>query len=707
MMLHMGRLLLGALLGSTATAVLFAGYLGGRHLALGGAPDQFVTAIVDGLEPLLVATILAGPIGLVFQARALGARRRLLQRVESYLAGLRRDPAPHAGEVRGGLAGDDTSAVRREADALAQCYRQALADIVGIREKLDKVRRILGQAEEGEKVAVTPTHLVVGSRHRMYTRLAPNLNDIAATVPMRQFLGRSSPELLARSFLDLVHPEDVQAVRAALKESLRDGEAHNVTFRILRGEARNKAQTAIVRERHLQMDVLTCYDQTGTPQNLRCHFIDITDRVTTERELLRRTREVFDANARLRQANEDLERLKESYRDLYHHAPVLYFSLDAAGNLAAFNETMLRVLGYPREQLLGRAYATLLPPAGRSAFLANPQVMQQPGEVEMQWVKQDGTVIDMWIGTTTIRDASGAFIRSRSVARDVSETRRLANALRHKAGELVRSNDHLKRVNQELEEFTYVVSHDLKEPLRTLEAFSNFLRQDYGDQLEGDGKEFIGHLVQASRRLGRLIDDLLMLSRTGRVINTPRVYAWQPVVDTVLGDLHELISRKQAVVRVEGALPAVVGDPERVIQLLANLVSNALKYNQSARPEVVIGAVRPGGVGPGGPRKDDERFVTLFVRDNGIGIDPAYHDQVFRIFRRLHHRDDVEGTGAGLAICKRIVEAHGGRIWIESEAGRGATFLFTLPRQTTPAAPRQGETEMGVRGGQGPVLAAR
>jgi PAS domain S-box-containing protein len=701
--------LLAVLLGSSVAVVIFAGLLTGQALIAAGQPAGAVAVLIDGLPALLAAAATGGLLALGFQWRGRDRRRRLLAQVERYLAGLREAPGPNAGVLRGGLSEADLDAVRLAADALAGCYRKALGDVVTVREKLDQLRAILGQPDgNSQAVAVTPTHLVVSSRHRLVARLAPNLNVMAATPPLRQFVGRTPQELLARSFLDVVHPQDVAVVRRALEESLRDGEAHNISFRILLPPAsgrqqRGKAPVTMIgtadRERHLQMDVLTCCDETGTPQHLRCHFVDITERVRAEVELQRRTREVSEANDRLRQANADLERLKESYRDLYHHAPVLYFSLDAAGNLVAFNETMVRILGYPRERLLGQSYAILLTPAARAAFQANPGMMQQPGEVETQWVKQDGTVIDVWVGTTTIRDPNGQFIRSRSVARDVSETRRLANALRHKADELARSNKRLLGVNLELEEFTYVVSHDLKEPLRTLESFSNFLAQDYGDQLEGDGKEFIGHLVQASRRLGRLIDDLLTLSRTGRVINTPRAFAWRPVIDTLMSDLRELVGRKQAVVRVEEPLPGVVGDPERVLQLLTNLVSNGLKYNQNARPEVVIGAL----AAPADRR--DDRFVTLYVRDNGIGIDPGYHEQVFRIFRRLHHRDDVEGTGAGLAICKRIVEAHGGRIWIESQVGRGATFLFTLPRQPEDRSIKA-ERRPEVPRGQVTVLAA-
>jgi PAS domain S-box-containing protein len=421
-------------------------------------------------------------------------------------------------------------------------------------------------------------------------------------------------------------------------------------------------------EKYLQMDVMTCYDEDGQPLNLRCHFADVTDRVQTERELRRITVEISEANARLRQSNLEMERLKESYRDLYHHAPVFYFSLDPAGRLVAFNESFLRALGYPREELLGAPYEKFLTEDARRALREDPDMMKRPGEVESRWMRANGTWMDVWIGTTTIRDAEGAFIRSRSAARDVSETKRLAWDLRQKADELWKANAQLIRINQQLEEFSYVVSHDLKEPLRTLEAFSNFLAQDYGPRLEGDGQMFIDHLVQASRRLGRMIDDLLALSRTGRVIHSPRPFEWGPLLETVLSDLQDLIARRGACIVVEDRLPSCLGDPERIIQLLSNLVTNGLRYSRGDTPEIVIGSVESKG-----------QHATLFVRDNGIGIEPEYHEQIFRLFRRLHRREEYEGTGAGLTICKRIVEAHGGKIWVESELGKGATFFFTLP----------------------------
>jgi PAS domain S-box-containing protein len=504
----------------------------------------------------------------------------------------------------------------------------------------------------------------------MIARLTPMFGWLAATPALQQWLGRTISELNARSFFECVHPDDTATVRAALDKALRIGEGHDLRCRIrLRsGE-----------ERHAQLDVLTRYVGEGKPLHVRCHFLDISERVHTDQALRTQTEELFQANERLQRINQELERLKESYRDLYHNAPVLYFSLDAQGRFAACNETMINSLGYGRDDLHDQPYSCVLTPQSRERYLQNPDAFQHPGEVEAQWVKKDGSIIDVWIRTVPVLDPGGVFLRSRSVAQDVSERNRLAGALRAKAEELERANEELRRTNRELDDFTYVVSHDLKEPLRTLQAFSNFLRQDYGSQLGTEGQEYINHLITASKRLGTLIDDLLNLSRAGRVIQTMQTFNLNETVATVTHDLTGLIQRKGAEVRAEGTLPPVVGDPLRIAQLLSNLVGNGLKYNQSEQPEVVISADGSHNGAPPG-RPPIPGVITIAVRDNGIGIEPRYHEQIFGIFRRLHLPEEYEGTGAGLAICKKIVEAHGGRIWVESEPGKGSTFYFTLPR---------------------------
>jgi PAS domain S-box-containing protein len=657
-------------------------YAAGRA-ALGGAAGAALLAVWSrifgaggvGIAELAAAALITGFAwwtGSFVESRNFRGRARdLADTVDA----LRENPSPRALPPPTGRDdfGTELEPLTAPLERLVAAYRHALGGLVRAQEELEGYR---GQPA-AERTPQGPWKAVSASRQRMVVRLAPSLHVTAATPALQQFLGRSVDDLIGRPFRDLVYPEDAPALVQTLGDALEDGEAHDITFRIL--PSTGDAEVA-GRERYLQMDVMTTYSATGEPLHLRCHFVDVTDRIRTEAELRRRTEELSEVNARLRTINTDLQRLKESYSDLYHQAPVLYFSLDGHGRLVACNDTLLRAFGYARKELIGQPYTVLLEPSQRAGYEVDRAAMQRPGETETRWVKRDGSVIDVWIGTTTIKDANGAFYRSRSVARDVTERNHLADALRSTADEVGRANERLRRINQELEDFTYVVSHDLKEPLRTLEAFSTFLARDYGGVLAGEGQEYLKHLIEASRRLRDLIDGLLALSRAGRVIGTPRAFSWDEALEIALGDLSGLIQRRQASVRIAGPLPAAAGDPERIVQLLTNLVSNGLKYNTSEAPEVVIGtAANPDG-----------GFVTIGVRDNGIGIDPQYHARVFRIFRRLHRREEVEGTGAGLAICKKIVEAHGGRIWVESAAGHGATFFFTLPRLRGPLGAASG-----------------
>jgi PAS domain S-box-containing protein len=438
-----------------------------------------------------------------------------------------------------------------------------------------------------------------------------------------------------------------------------------------------RIKTAQGKPRAIEMNVGVRYGTDQAVRHLRCHIADVTDKVRAERELRLRTRELTQVNEQLRQINRELEELKDRYSDLYQNAPAMYFSIDGAGRLLECNDTLLRTLGFRREDVIGQPYVKLLPESRRATFAQRFAEFMRTGSVEVksQWVKADGATIDVWITGSAVRGRDGTIRHSRSVAQDVTAQLRLEAELQEKNDRLARANDELSRKNKEMDEFTYVVSHDLQEPLRTLIAFSDFLLRDCGERLDANGQEYVRYLVEASRRMRAMIHGLLSLSRAGRVTGDFAPVNLDEVVAVVKADLAELIRSRRAEVRVAGDLPVVWGDRDRLGQLLANLIGNGLKYNQNGEPWVEVGATEGGAGG----------WVTCFVRDNGIGIEPQFHAKIFQLFRRLHTPEEYEGTGAGLAICKKIIQAHGGQIWVESEPNRGSIFYFRLPRSPADA----------------------
>ncbi|MEG4806197.1 ATP-binding protein [Microcoleus sp. F8-D3] len=230
---------------------------------------------------------------------------------------------------------------------------------------------------------------------------------------------------------------------------------------------------------------------------------------------------------------------------------------------------------------------------------------------------------------------------------------------------LLKSNQELARSNAELEQFAYVASHDLQAPLATIASYAQLLEKRYKDQLDSQGSKFIGNIVQGCTRMQNLIDDLLEYSRVGRSRKPFEVTDCNQAVEQALANLQGAIRETKAVVTYS-ELPAVMGDISQLVQLFQNLISNAIKYRHDAPPVVHITAC-----------KHEENWL-ISVSDNGIGIAPQHQKRIFQIFQRLHTQREYSGTGIGLAICQKIVELHGGCIWVESEPDRGSTFYFTL-----------------------------
>lgn len=242
---------------------------------------------------------------------------------------------------------------------------------------------------------------------------------------------------------------------------------------------------------------------------------------------------------------------------------------------------------------------------------------------------------------------------------DVTEKRRLEQSLQEKT-------KRLEEKNRQLEEFTHVVSHDLKEPLRTMAAFSQYLLEDYAEKLDDDARDYLQRINRSSLRMRNLIDDLLRLSSIGTRQETLEKVYLSEVFEQIKEDMKSRLENVS--LQLPKTMPIIIANRTRMVELFGNLISNAIKYNDKPEKRIEIGWTQQG------------EFYKFYVRDNGIGIEEQYLEKVFELFERLNPRgDDYESTGAGLAICKRIVEEYGGKIWVESTVGEGSTFYFTLP----------------------------
>ena len=242
---------------------------------------------------------------------------------------------------------------------------------------------------------------------------------------------------------------------------------------------------------------------------------------------------------------------------------------------------------------------------------------------------------------------------------DITERKKSEKEIEAHAKELARSNE-------ELEQFARFASHDLREPLRMVSSYVQLLEQRYQDKLDHDAKEFIHFAVDGATRMQTLITDLLSFSRVGTRGKPFQPTGVQDILDQVCNDLQFVIADHQAQIIYQN-LPHIVADKTQLTQVFQNLISNAIKFRSDAQPLIQINAIK----------QDTDWLFT--VADNGIGIDPKFTDRIFVIFQRLHTRDKYPGTGIGLAICKKIIERHGGRIWFEPNHPQGTRFLFTLP----------------------------
>jgi light-regulated signal transduction histidine kinase (bacteriophytochrome) len=280
---------------------------------------------------------------------------------------------------------------------------------------------------------------------------------------------------------------------------------------------------------------------------------------------------------------------------------------------------------------------------------------------EKRYLRKDGSTVWVSLGVALVRGDGGAPLYEIAMFDDITE-RKQAEAALHEA------HEELKRSNSELEQFAYVASHDLQEPLRMVSSYTELLGRRYGEKFDADAKEFMGYIVDGAARMKQLIEDLLAYSRVGTKGKDFKPVELDRALRRALGNLKAAIDESGAAV-THDPLPTLQADEVQLAQLFQNLIGNALKFRAEAAPRIRVQV------------SEMDKFVEFAVRDNGIGIEPQYFERIFMVFQRLHNKGEYPGTGIGLAICKKVVERHGGQIRVESRPGEGSAFIFTLPKE--------------------------
>lgn len=528
-------------------------------------------------------------------------------------------------------AQDELGQLAREFNRMAAAINQHQAQLQAYANELE------ARVEERTKTLQTS--------ERRFRALIQNSLDVVALVDRQgnivyespsisKVLGYMPDESVGRNAFALVHPDDLPKASEVFKRLTQNPDEYVTTE---------------VRMRH----------KDGSWRWMSATGANLLDEPAVQ---------AFVANYRditeQKRAEEAVKESEQRFRQVVESSPNAFVVVNQAGQIAMVNVQAETLFGYQRHQLIGQPVEILVPeaqqrehPTLRAEFLADPQARPMGKGRDLFARRKDGSLVPVEIGLSPIQTEDGLLILSAIV--DITERKQAEETLKRTAEELRRSNT-------ELEQFAYVASHDLQEPLRMVTSYLQLLERRYGNQLDGDAREFIDFAVDGAARMKTLINDLLAFSRLGTQGKAPAPTNCEPVLKRVL-TTHKLAIEETEATITYGFLPMLMADEVQLEQLFQNLISNALKFRGNSSPQVHIEARRQNG-------------MWLFsVRDNGIGIQPEFSERIFVIFQRLHGKAAYPGTGIGLAVCKKIVERHGGQIWVEPNNGEGVTFYFTLP----------------------------
>lgn len=444
---------------------------------------------------------------------------------------------------------------------------------------------------------------------------------------MTDLLGKTHNEISGQTCWEVIHGTSAPVDGCSMVRMLK---SH-----------RRESNEFLFGERMIQVSVDPLFDEKGNPNGAVHIITDITNRKKAEKALIKS---------------------EKKYRTLIDNLSDTVVETDADGNFTFVSPQVTDTFGFKPEELVGKnSFDFIHPDDQGKVFEAMEQILQDSKILSFEYRIQhkDGHFINVSSSGKLVEE--GDNFKLVSVISDITERKKVEE-------ELMDAMNKLKRTNLELEQFNKVAYHDLQEPLRTVSSYVQFLEHRYKGKLDDDVDVFLGYIIEGTKRMHRLINDLLSYSSVGTSGKSFKPTDSSKIIENVISSLQPTIEEKDAMITYD-PLPLVEADNSQLFQLSKNLLSNAIKFHGDEPPRVHVSAEQMG----------NEWMFS--VHDNGIGIDPEFADRIFTIFQRLHSTSEYSGTGIGLAICKKIVENHGGRIWVESEPGKGSTFYFTIPKK--------------------------
>ena len=551
-----------------------------------------------------------------------------------------RDAQPHVEEVWGRLLeGDETAHSENEnttkdgrtiiCDWTNTPLKSSDGTVIGVlsmtqditeRRRLEEEMRLSEERFRGIAERSFDAIVTVGTE-RKFTFASPAVERI---------IGYTPEEFTGRTFQDFLPESELPKVMEAFKNMQTGAYTEGLQLRMLRKDG----TPAFIEVNGAPIIV------DGKVVGMQGCFRDITER---------------------RQMEEELRESEERYRTLVEQAPDAILTLNTTGVITSVNDASLRSIGYERDEIVGKHLSRLgaIKPSDLPGYLKIFAQLLKEGSTEpfeVQFHHKDGSLLWGEVSASVLY-VGGRRSGLQVIWRNTTERRRME-------GELKKTMEDLKRSNKDLESFAYIAAHDLQEPLRLVASYVQLLEKRYKGRLDQDADEYIDYAINGTKRLQNMINGLLALSRVGTRGQPFKPTDFEAVLGRVLTNLQVKMEEEEAVV-THGPLPTIRADASQMESLFQNLIENAVKFRGEPPPRIHITATQERG------------GWRLSVRDNGIGIEPKHQKQIFDVFRPVHGRK-YPGTGIGLSICKKIVERHGGRIWVESQPGEGSTFIFTI-----------------------------